>query len=97
MFGAGGQTGAGHALAQAAFFEKILFQSAELLVEQVVGHFDQTQNHIGADGGVGVLDAFLEGLVVRAGRAVEPAQALGVTVVGRNGGRASTPRFCGRA
>ena len=92
MFGAVGQPGARHALAQAAFFEEILFQAAELLVEQVVGHFDQTHNHIGADGGVGMLDAFLEGLKIRAGRAVEPAQAQGVTVVGY-----PIPRFCGRA
>jgi len=32
LFGAGGQPGVGHALAQAAFFEEILLQPFELLV-----------------------------------------------------------------
>jgi hypothetical protein len=49
LLGAGCQPGASHAFAQAAFFQEILFQAAELPVEQVVGHFDQTHNHIGAD------------------------------------------------
>jgi hypothetical protein len=35
--GAGGEPGAGHALAQAAFFEEILLKAFELLVQQVVG------------------------------------------------------------
>ena len=82
LFGAGGEAGAGHAFAQAAFFEEILLQPPELPVEEVVGHFNQTHNHIGANGGVGVFDAFLEGFVIRAGSAVELAEAEGVAVVG---------------
>jgi hypothetical protein len=79
----GGEAGAGHALTQAAFFQKIPLQPAELLVEQVARHLDQTHNDVGADRGVGVLNAFLEGLVIRAGCTVEPAEAEGITVVGR--------------
>src|ERR1043165_6845558 len=60
LSGAGGETGAGHALAQATLSEKSLFQPAELLVEEVVSHFDQAHNHIDADRGVGVLDALFE-------------------------------------
>src|SRR6266511_5835274 len=41
LFGAGGEAGAGHALTQAALFQKILFQPAELLVEQIVGLVNQ--------------------------------------------------------
>jgi hypothetical protein len=51
------QSGVGHALAQAALFEKVLFQPAHLLVEQVTGDFDHAGDDICADGGIGVLDA----------------------------------------
>jgi len=61
VFGAVGQPGAGHALAQAALFQEISLQAAELLVQQIIGHLDQAHDHIGADGRVGVLDALLEG------------------------------------
>jgi hypothetical protein len=37
---AGCQSGAGHSLAQAAVLKEILFQAFELLVDQVIGHFD---------------------------------------------------------
>src|SRR5437899_13085736 len=47
LFGAGGEAGAGHALAQAALFQKILFQPFELLVEQVVGLVDQADENVG--------------------------------------------------
>jgi hypothetical protein len=62
-----GETGAGHPFAQAAFFDKILLQSLELLVEKIGGHFDEAGYHVGADGRVGVFDAFAESFVVRAG------------------------------
>ena len=41
------EAGAGHAFAQAAFFEKILLQPAELLVNQVVGLVDQADRNVG--------------------------------------------------
>ena len=37
----------GHALAQAALFEKILFQPAELLVNQVIGLMNQADGNVG--------------------------------------------------
>jgi hypothetical protein len=40
-FGAVGATGTGHALAQAAFLKKVAFESAQLLIEEVVGELDQ--------------------------------------------------------
>jgi hypothetical protein len=45
--GTGGQSGPGHALPQAAFFEEVLFESPELLVEQVVGLLDQAKDDVG--------------------------------------------------
>ncbi len=77
LFGAGGEAGAGHAFAQAAFVQEILFQPSELLVEQVVGPVIRPDHHVGADGRVGVLDAFLEGLVIGAGGAVELRAGVG--------------------
>ena len=44
---AGGESGAGHALAEAALLEEGLFQMAELLVEEVVGLVDQTDGDVG--------------------------------------------------
>jgi len=41
------QAGAGHALTQAALFEEILFQPAELLIEQVVGLVYQAKRDVG--------------------------------------------------
>ena len=82
LFGPMGEAGAGHALAQAAFVQEIAFQAAELAVEQVGGDFDEAHDHIGANRGIGVLDAFFEGLVIRARRTVELAKTHGVTVVG---------------
>jgi len=43
---AGGEAGAGHALAQAAFGEEIPFQPADLLVEQAVGLVDEADDDI---------------------------------------------------
>jgi len=67
LSGSGGEAGAGHALAQSALLEKVLFETAELLVEQVGGHFDESSNDIAADGRVGMFDALPEGLVICAG------------------------------
>jgi len=43
------EAGAGHALAQAALFQEILFQSAELLVNEVVGLMNQADGDVGDD------------------------------------------------
>lgn len=46
---AGGETGAGHAFAEAALFEKIAFEPPELLVEQVVGLVNEADEDVGND------------------------------------------------
>ena len=74
LFGPMREAGAGHALAQAAFVQEIALQAAELAVEQVGGNFDQAHDHIGANRGVGVLDAFLRSLVA----AMRRDEALGL-------------------
>lgn len=79
--GAGSQAGASHAFAQAAFLQEILFQARNLPVEQITRHLDQADDDIGADGGVGVFDAFAKCFVVGAGLAVEVAQAARVGMV----------------
>ena len=47
LFGALGEAGAGHAFAEAAFLQEILFEPPELLVEQVVGLVDQANKNVG--------------------------------------------------
>ena len=44
-----GETGAGHALAQAALFEEVFLQAAELLVNQVIGLMNQADGNVGDD------------------------------------------------
>jgi len=73
-----GEAGSGHSFAESAVFEEVLFQAADLLIEQVVGYFDQADDHVGGDFGVRVLDAFAEGFVCRVGLAVKVAKALRV-------------------
>jgi hypothetical protein len=40
---------AGHTLAQAALFEKVVLQAEELLVHQIVGLVDETDRDVGDD------------------------------------------------
>ena len=47
--GAGLEAGAGHALAQAAFFEEISLETAELLVEEIVRLMDEADEDVGDD------------------------------------------------
>jgi hypothetical protein len=89
--GAGGQAGASHALAQAAFSQEILFEARNLPVEQKASQLDQPYYHIGANDGIAVFDAFAERFVVGTGLAVEVAQAAGVGMVGRPLGQAAEP------
>ena len=49
LFGVCGESGASHAFSQTAFSEKILFESPELLVKEVVGLMDQTDENVGHD------------------------------------------------
>jgi hypothetical protein len=49
---AGGEAGAGHTFAQAAGAEEVLLLAAKLLVEQVVGDFDEAEDHVGGIEGV---------------------------------------------
>jgi hypothetical protein len=60
LFRSVGEPGAGHAFAEAAFHDKIPFETAELLVEEIVGQLDQADHHIGGDERVLVFDAFLK-------------------------------------
>ena len=41
------EAGAGHSFAQAALFQEILLQSAELLIYEVIGLVDQADGNIG--------------------------------------------------
>ena len=41
------ETDAGHAFAQAPLFDEVLFQTAKLLVEQVVGLMNQADRDVG--------------------------------------------------
>lgn len=60
------QSGAGHALAQAAFLDKRLLELPELAIKQVGGHLDQADNYIGSNGRIMMLNAFAKGIVVGA-------------------------------
>ncbi len=54
-----------HALAQTALLEEVGFEAANLLVKQVSGYFDETDDDISTDGRIGMLNAFAEGVVSR--------------------------------
>jgi hypothetical protein len=66
---------AGHSLAQAAFLEKGYFQLAQLLIQKVVGHADQSDDHIGGDCRVGMIYSFAESTVMRVRDPVQIAKA----------------------
>jgi hypothetical protein len=55
---AGCQSGPGHAFAEASFFEKVLLESANLLVQQVTRQFDEASDDVRANSRIGVFDAF---------------------------------------
>ena len=66
LLGAVVQAGAGHLLADAAIFHEVLFQMADLLVEEVVGLVDEADGDVGKDGGGAVFEkgtVGFEGLV----------------------------------
>jgi hypothetical protein len=42
-----GEAGAGHLLADAAFFDEVFFQAPDLLVQEIVGLMDEAQRDIG--------------------------------------------------
>ena len=67
------QPGARHGLTQAALFNERLLQRLELPIQQEARHFDQTQDDVGADDGVGVFNAFPESVEVCARSAIEVA------------------------
>jgi len=75
------ETGAGHAFAEAAVFEEVLLQAADLFVEQVVDDLDQANDDVGADVRVGVFDALAEGLVGSLRQAIERAEAFRIRVI----------------
>lgn len=61
------QAGAGHLLADAAIFHEVLFQTTDLLVEEVVGLVDEAEGDVGENGGVAVIEkgtVGFEGLVM---------------------------------
>ena len=77
MFGAGGEAGAGHAFAQAAFLEKIALQAPELLVKQVVGLVNQADEDVSHYMARTAVDEFTIGLIGRIGRSAEAADVEG--------------------
>jgi hypothetical protein len=68
------EAGSRHSLAQAAFLDEGILEVPELAGEQVGGHADQANDHIGRDRRVGVLDAFAECLVGRTRDLVQLAE-----------------------
>ena len=50
------QAGAGHLLADAAIFDEVFFEAADLLVEEVVGLVDEVESNVGEDGGGAVFE-----------------------------------------
>ena len=50
------EAGAGHAFAEAAFFEEVFFEAADLLVEEVVGLVDEADGDVGEGSGRAVLE-----------------------------------------
>src|SRR6185436_17038825 len=77
------ESSARHALPQAAFLEESLLQAPDLLIQQIVGHLDQTDDHVGGDRRIGVFNAFAEMLVGGVRGLVELAQAMGVGMISR--------------
>ena len=80
---AAGEAGAGHALAQPAFLEEILFKALELLVEQVVRLMDQADEDVGDRFRRPGFDEFAEvvvGEVVLAAEFADKERFLGVFV-----------------
>lgn len=71
-----GQARPCHGFPKTALLNESLLQSPDLLIQEIVDHFDQSYDHVCTDSRVRMLAAFLEGLIVRAGRAVELAEAL---------------------
>ena len=74
------QAGAGHALAQAAVFDEVLLQTAELLVDQVIGLVDEAQGDIGHDFGRAGFQELAIVFVGLRSRATTPEQAEGAGV-----------------
>lgn len=81
MAAAVGETGAGHALAQAAFFEKIRLQTVELPVNEIVGLVDETEGDVGDGLRRARLDKLTIKLIGLRNLAAEPADVEGLAGV----------------
>jgi hypothetical protein len=57
------ETGAGHAFAEAAFFDEVLFQTTEQLIEEVVGLMDEAEGDVGEDFGRAIGEEWAIGFV----------------------------------
>lgn len=75
------QAGLGHALADAALLDEVLFQAAALLVEQVIGLVDQADGEVCQNLGRASLHEGPVGLVGLTGRATEFANKKGFLAV----------------
>ena len=71
------EAGPGHALAESAFLEEILFEPADLLVEEVVGLVDEAEGNVGDDLGRARFGEFTLGLISRMGLIAQAADELG--------------------
>ena len=75
------ESGFGHLLADAAFFDEVLFQPAALLVEQVVGLMDEADGDVGEDIGRAGVHELAIGLVTLVRSAPEFADVTGFFAV----------------
>src|SRR5713226_10575302 len=82
-FGAFGQAGAGHALAQATLLDKSFLQVLKLPVQEIASNVDQANDHIGADGRVRVLNPFAESFISEIRGSIEFSQALRIAMIFR--------------
>src|SRR5881394_3803929 len=79
--GTSGKPGPGHALAQSAFSEKVLFEAPQLLVEEVVCLVDQADDDVRDDFGRTRLDIGLIRLIRRIWPGPEPSHKQRLTTV----------------
>jgi hypothetical protein len=83
------EAGARHVFAQTALFDKIPFQTPQLLVKKVIGYLNKSDDGIGANCRIVVLSCFAERCIIRVRRAAERLQSSDITVVFRPFGKST--------
>jgi len=74
---AGFEADAGHAFAQAAFFEEVAFEAGDLPIEEVIGLVDQADENVRDDLGRARLNESAEVLKCDSSRSPEPTNVAG--------------------